>query len=95
MELSGAEESVVEEIVSPLALDETLYSAPQLHYLRRLNRLLGLRQEQGEQLNAEGVRLTDRAIYSTYCSCIDLGIGQEGQQLIHSFPTPSAERSEN
>ncbi|MFQ6020105.1 MAG: hypothetical protein ACE5KW_05040 [Dehalococcoidia bacterium] len=94
MELGEAEESV-EELVSPLAVDETRYSAPQRHYLRRLNRLLRLRQEQGEQLNAEGVRLIDRAIYSTYCSCIDLGIAQEGQQLLRSFPVASAGRSES
>jgi hypothetical protein len=85
----------IKEIVSPLALDETQYSALQLHYLERLNRLLRLRQEQGEQLNPEGVRLLDRAIYSTYCSCIDMGIAQEAQRLIRSFPVASAGLSES
>lgn len=88
-------EEGVEELVSPLAGGETRYSTLQLHFLRRLNRLLRLRYEQGVQLNAEGVRLLDRAIYATYCDCVDLGVSQEAQHLLHRFPVASAGRSES
>src|SRR3990172_6573765 len=55
----------MDEMVSPLTESEASYSPLQLHFLRRLNRLLRLRQEQSAELNGEGVRLIDRAIYST------------------------------
>ena len=78
----------------PLLEAEGRYSALQLHFLRRLQRFLRVRSEQGSQLNAEGVRLLDRAIYSTYCDCVDLGISAEAQQLLRWFPVPSADRSD-
>jgi len=58
--------------------------------LRRLHRLLRLRGEQSGQLNEEGVRLIDRAIYSTYCDAVDLGVMDEAQKLLHRFAVPSA-----
>ncbi len=74
---------------------EERYSSLQLHFLRRLQRLLRVRSEQGGQLNAEGIRLLDRAIYSTYCDCVDMGISGEAQQLLRRFPVPSADRRDN
>lgn len=65
------------------------YSAHQLHFLRRLDRLLRLRGEQSGQLNEDGLRLIDRAIYSTYCDAADLGITAEAQKLLHRFAVPS------
>ena len=89
-------EDGTEEIISLLREEESTYSALQLHFLRRLNRLLRLRYEQGTQLNAEGVRLLDWAIYSTYCDCVDLGMGQNAQKLLHRYPVASAgQRSES
>lgn len=63
------------------------YSPLQLHFLRRLNRLLRLRAEQAGQLNDDGVHLIDRAIYSSYCDAVDLEIGGEAQKLLHRFAT--------
>jgi hypothetical protein len=54
----------------------------QMHYLRRLNRLLRLRADQRGLLNEEGARLIDRAIYSTYCDAADLGVTAEAQKLL-------------
>lgn len=67
---------------------ETSYSALQLYFLRRLNRLLRLRSDQGGQLNDDGVRLIDRAIYSTYCDAVDLGVMDEAQSLLHRSASP-------
>ena len=66
------------------------FSALQLHFLRRLNRLLLLRVEQSGQLNEEGLHLIDRAIYSTYCDAVDLGVTEEAQKLLHRTAQSSA-----
>ena len=79
----------MDEMVSPLTESEASYSPLQLHFLRRLNRLLRLRQEQGAELNGEGVRLIDRAIYSTYCDACDVGVVSEAQKLLRRLPVPS------
>lgn len=85
----------IEGLMPPLREEEARYSPLQLHYLRRLNRLLRLRYEQGTQLNGEGVRLLDRAIYSTFCDCLDLGVSGRAQELLRRFPVASAGRSES
>ena len=79
----------MDEMVSPLTESEASYSPLQLHFLRRLNRLLRLRQEQGTELNGEGVRLIDRAIYSTYCDASDVGVAVEAQKLLRRVPVTS------
>jgi hypothetical protein len=79
----------MDEMVSPLTESEASYSPLQLHFLRRLNRLLRLRQEQSTELNGEGVRLIDRAIYSTYCDACDVGAAAEAQKLLRRLPVPS------
>jgi len=66
------------------------FSVLQLHFLRRLNRLLLLRLEQSGQLNEEGLHLIDRAIYSTYCDAVDLGVMGEAQKLLHRTAESSA-----
>ena len=55
---------------------------PSEYALTRLRRLLRTRQEKGGQLNAAGVRLLDRAIYSTYCDALDLGVGDEARECL-------------
>lgn len=89
--MKGIEQSQggMDEMVSPLTENETSYSPLQLHFLRRLNRLLRLRQEQGQELNGEGVRLIDRAIYSTYCDASDVGVAEEAQRLLRRLPVSS------
>lgn len=74
-------------MLSPIQESNSSYSPLQLHFLRRLNRLLRLRAEQAGQLNEDGVRLIDRAIYSTYCDAVDLEVATEAQKLLHRFAT--------
>lgn len=76
-----------EDMLSQTKESGSSYSPLQLHFLRRLNRLLRLRAEQAGQLNEEGVRLIDRAIYSTYCDAVDLEVAAEAQKLLHRFAT--------
>ncbi len=82
----------MDEMVSPLTESEASYSPLQLHFLRRLNRLLRLRQDQGGELNGEGVRLIDHAIYSTYCDACDVGVAAEAQKLLRRLPVASRSR---
>jgi hypothetical protein len=77
----------MEDMLSPIKESDSSYSPLQLHFLRRLNRLLRLRAEQAVQLNDDGVRLIDRAIYSTYCDAVDLSVAGEAQKLLHRFAT--------
>ena len=79
----------IEEMLSPIKESEGTYSPLQLHFLRRLHRLLNLRHDQAGQLNEGGVRLIDRAIYSTYCDTVDLGVGSEAQKLLHRVAVAS------
>lgn len=67
---------------------EDSLSPLQTHFLGQLARMLRLRSEQSGQLNEEGVRLIDRAIYSTYCDAVDLGAAMEAQQLLHRYAVP-------
>jgi hypothetical protein len=60
----------------------------QRHYLERLRRMLRLRAEQLGQLNEDGVRLIDRAIYSTYCDAVDVGVAAEAQRVLHRYAVP-------
>ncbi len=78
-------------MLSPIKESESSYSALQLHFLRRLNRLLRLRADQSGQLNQDGLRLIDRAIYSTYCDAVDLGVTREAQNLLHRFAVAAAQ----
>ncbi len=81
------------DMLSPFKESQGTYSAHQLHFLRRLDRLLRLRGEQSGQLNEDGLHLIDRAIYSTYCDAADLGVTEEAQKLLHRFAVPSASRT--
>jgi len=64
----------------------------QRHFLSQLARMLRLRSDQSGQLNEEGVRLIDRAIYSTYCDAVDLGLADEAQRLLHKYAVPSRDK---
>lgn len=55
-------------------------------FVRRLRRLVGIRREHGARMNAQGLRLLDHAIYSTFCDCRDQGRGDEANVLIHQMP---------
>jgi hypothetical protein len=81
-------------MLSPIKESEGSYSPLQLHFLRRLNRLLRLRGDQTGELNEDGMRLIDRAIYSTYCDAVDLGVTDEAQRLLHRLAVPSGTAEE-
>lgn len=66
------------------------FSPLQSHFLKRLRRLLRLRRQQAGRLNEGGLRLIDRAIYTTYCDAADCGVTAEAQQLLHKYAVPSS-----
>ena len=57
----------------------------QLYFLARLERLAGLKQDNAmwARLNDAGQELLRRAIYSTYCDCVDLGVESEARMVLH------------
>ncbi len=59
------------------------YSPVQLLFLLRLSRLLRQRQEYMNVLAPEDwrMRLLNKAIYSTYCDCLEQGIGDDAKAL--------------
>ncbi len=68
----------------------------QLYFLRRLNRLLRLREQQKAQLKPHGLRLLDQAIFATYRDCSAAGVSAEAQEVLQSLGSrTSAEGSEN
>jgi len=84
-----------EVMLSRIKESEGSYSTLQLHFLKRLSRLLHLRIEQSGQLNDEGMHLIDRAIYSTYCDAVDLGVTAEAQKLLHRAVAPAARAAQS
>ena len=59
------------------------YSELQLFFLLRLERLLRVRREH-MALSASSdwwAKLLNKAIYSTYCDCIELGVGEDARSL--------------
>jgi len=95
--VKGFEESEggMDEMAAPVTENEASYSPLQLQFLRRLNRLLRLRQEQRAELNSEGLRLIDRAIYATYCDACGVGVAEEAQKLLRRLPVPSSRHGES
>src|SRR5438105_12584068 len=83
----------IEELLASVIDSESGLSPLQRHFLRRLNRLLRLRGEQSGQLNEDGVRLIDRAIYSTYCDAVDVGVAAEAQKLLHRSASAASKQT--
>ena len=61
--------------------------------LKRLERLVRLRHEYREDLNPVGLRLMDRAIYSTYQDCVDYGVADRARQLMAGQPLPGRDEA--
>jgi hypothetical protein len=51
-------------------------------YLGRLRRLLRLRSDHHDDLNDQGLWLLDRSIFTTYCDCVEMGVGFVAQEII-------------
>lgn len=89
MEYLGTPE-VRDEAATILGGSEDRYSKLQLHFLRRLNYLLRLRQEQRSRgIDAAKLRLLDRAIFSTYRDCAAAGVSADAQKMIQTITSPS------
>ncbi len=51
-------------------------------FLLRLRRLLWLRRSCAGQLEDSVLKVLDKSIYSTYCDCLEAGVGDEARQLL-------------
>lgn len=60
-------------------------------FLNRLSRLLRLKEEWRERrLPADWrTRLIDKAIYSTYCDCVEVGAAETARELIDRVRRPT------
>lgn len=56
----------------------------QQFFLDRLQHLVALRREHGPRLKSgdSDLRLLDKAVYSTFCDCLDLGAGDEARAAV-------------
>ncbi|MDA8218804.1 MAG: hypothetical protein M0Z94_14445 [Dehalococcoidales bacterium] len=59
-------------------------NATQRFFLLRIERLLRLREEYETLLRPDDWenRLLNKAIYSTYCDCLNLGVGREAKERL-------------
>jgi hypothetical protein len=96
MEHLGAQHEVRDDLAALLEGAEDRYSSLQLHFLRRLNYLLRLREQQRTQLKPAVLRLLDRAVFATYRDCTAAGVSAEAQEVVQSVGSrTSAGSSEN
>jgi hypothetical protein len=60
------------------------YTPIQTLFLLRLQSLVGKRQQYGDRIDVGDwrMKLLDKALYSTYCDCVALGIGDEARALL-------------
>ena len=65
----------------------------QRFFLARLRQLVALRREQQPRLEDGGpeLRLLDKAVYSTFCDCLDLGVGDEARAALKNEEVQSRE----
>lgn len=65
------------------------FSPVQLLFLLRLTKLLRDRVEWSKRLPAADwrVKLLNKAIYSTFCDCVEQGVGDEGRRLFEQSRT--------
>jgi len=86
-----------EEIV--LKGSEDRYSKLQIYFLRRLNYLLRLRQQQrAHGSDSVTLRLLDRAIFAGYRDCAAAGVTADAQKVIQtavSSPSPTDRTRKN
>lgn len=56
----------------------------QRFFLKRLQHMVAVRRERGPLLGAgdPDLRLLDKAVYSTFCDCLDLGAGEEARAVL-------------
>jgi hypothetical protein len=56
----------------------------QQFFFKRLQRFISIRRERGTLLDVgdTDLHLLDKAVYSTFCDCLDLGAGQEARAIL-------------
>lgn len=69
-------------------IDPTRYNVVQRFFLGRLETLVAARRLPETGLERWQSRLLNHAIYSTYCDCVALGIGDEARAVLHDQPIP-------
>jgi|FLYL01.1.fsa_nt_gi hypothetical protein len=57
-------------------------------YLRRLERIIRLRQRHYHELNEDGLRLLDRSIFAAYCDCRDAGMENDARKVLQEAQFP-------
>lgn len=68
---SGFEDKIDHSLVGPERL-----------FLLRLRRLVWLRRGAAHQVDELVLRALDKAIYSTYCDCLELQVGEKARELL-------------
>ncbi len=51
-------------------------------YVARMERLLRLRREHEPELNSQGIRLLDRAIFAAFCACREAGVEDKAKLIL-------------
>jgi hypothetical protein len=90
MEYLGTPPEVKDQLAAILQGSEDRYSKLQLYFLRRLNYLLRLRQQRAHEMDGAGLRLLDRAIFSSYRDCGAAGVSADAQKVIETAGSPSS-----
>lgn len=64
----------------------------QRFFLERLRRMVAIRREHAPLLEAgdSSLRLLDKAVYSTFCDCLDLGTSDEARTILRQDGHPPA-----
>ena len=53
-------------------------------YTQRLRRLMRLRHDHEDELNGQGLRLLDKAIFAAYCACRDVGAETKAREVLRT-----------
>jgi len=85
MEYLRTPPEVRDEETAVLQGSEDRYSKLQLYFLRRLNYLLRLRQQQRTHgTDSATLRVLDRSIFATYRDCAASGVTADAQKVIQT-----------
>lgn len=68
--------------VDSLSLSEAQTGSLRETYLGRLRRLIRLRRQHEQELNARGIRLLDRTIFAAYYDCRNAGLEREAREIL-------------
>ena len=67
---------------SSAALGPDVSAQTQALFLARLRQLLERRHQSTDSVTSEQLRALDRAIYSTFCDCLELGLSSQARALL-------------